>query len=134
MRAGLAFGHPELLAGLRAVKDSYNLNLLTQAAAVAALEDVAHMRANVARIRATRERLTDALARLGYEAPPSHANFVLACRRGIDQAPVAAALAARGILVRHFPTPELRDALRITVGTDAEIDALLTRLDELVGV
>lgn len=131
MRAGLAFGHPELLAGLRAVKDSYNLNILTQAAAVAALEDVAHMRANVARIRATRERLTDALERLGYEIPPSHANFVLASRRGVDQAPVAAALAARGILVRHFPTPELCCALRITVGTDEEIDVLLARLGEL---
>jgi len=128
MRAGLAFGHPELLTGLRAVKDSYNLNLLTQAAATAALEDVDAMRANVARIRATRARLTAALERRGYTVPPSHANFVLARRTGVDQAPVAAALAARGVLVRHFATPELQDALRITVGTDEEIDVLLAAL------
>jgi len=128
MRAGLAFGHPELLVGLRAVKDSYNLNLLTQAAATAALEDVEVMRANVARIRATRTRLTAALEERGYTVPRSHANFVLARRAGVDQAPVAAALAARGVLVRHFATPELQDALRITVGTDEEIDVLLAAL------
>jgi histidinol-phosphate/aromatic aminotransferase/cobyric acid decarboxylase-like protein len=74
------------------------------------------MEANVARIKTTRARLADALARLGYRVPPSEANFVLARRPGVDQAPVARALAARSILVRHFATPALRDALRITVG------------------
>lgn len=128
MRCGIAFGHPDLLAGLRTVKDSYNLNRLTQAAAEAALADVPHMLANVARIRATRTRLTSALAGLGYGVPPSQANFVLARRPGADQAPVAAALAARGVLVRHFAVPRLQDALRITVGTDEETDALLRHL------
>jgi histidinol-phosphate aminotransferase len=90
------------------------------------------MRANVARIRATRTRLTAALERLGYGVPPSQANFVLACRRGVDQAPVVAALAQRGVLVRHFATPRLRDALRITVGTDDECDVLLRALAALV--
>jgi histidinol-phosphate aminotransferase len=132
LRCGLAFGHPDLLAGLRTVKDSYNLNRLTQVAAEAALGDLATMRANVARIRATRARLAAALATLGYAVPPSQANFVLARRPGVDQAPVAAALAARGVLVRHFATPRLADALRITVGTDEETDALLERLAALV--
>ena len=128
LRAGLAFAHPELLVGLRTVKDSYNLNRLTQLAAEAALSDLPHMRANVARIRATRARLAAGLGRLGYRVPESQANFVLACRPGLDQAPVAAALAERGVLVRHFPTPRLRDALRITVGTDEETDVLLAHL------
>jgi histidinol-phosphate aminotransferase len=128
LRIGLAFGHPELLAGLGTVKDSYNVNRLTLAAAEAALAAADDMRANVARVRATRMRLAHALGDLGYAVPASHANFVLARRPGIDQGPVARALAYAGILVRHFPTPRLADALRITVGTDAEIDALLDAL------
>ena len=131
LRVGLAFGHPELLVGLRTVKDSYNLSRLSQAAAVAALGDLPAMRANVARIRATRARLTVGLERLGFRVLPSEANFVLARRPGVDQGPVARALAARDILVRHFAQRGLEDALRITVGTDAEIDALLAALGAL---
>jgi histidinol-phosphate aminotransferase len=131
LRVGLAFGHPELLAGLRTVKDSYNLNRISQAGAVAALEDVGGMRANVARVRATRARLTAGLERLGFAVLPSQANFVLARRQGVDQGPVAAALAARDILVRHFAVPELADALRITVGTDDEVEMLLAALADL---
>lgn len=128
LRIGLAFGHPDLLAGLRTVKDSYNLDRLALAAAEAALDDLGHMRANVARVRATRTRLASALADLGFSVLPSEANFVLARRRGVDLGPLARALAGRDILVRHFPTPECRDALRITVGADDEIDALLVAL------
>ncbi len=128
LRCGLAFAHPDLLAGLRTVKDSYNLNRLTQVAAEAALGDVAHMRANATRIRTTRARLTAGLTALGFVVPPSQANFVLARRPGVDQAPVASALAARGVLVRHFAQPRLHDALRITIGSDEEIDVLLRDL------
>src|SRR4029453_6931116 len=117
-------------AGLRTVKDSYNLNRLTQVAAEAALDDVPHMRASAARIRSTRACLTSALERLGYVVPPSQANFVLARRPGADQAPVAAALAERGVLVRPFATPRLHDALPISVGNDEETDALLRHLSE----
>ena len=126
LRVGLAFGHPELLRGLRTVKDSYNLNRLSLAAAEAALADRGAMEANVARIKRTRTRLTAELERLGYRVPPSEANFVLARRPGSDQGAVASALAARDILVRHLAA--VPDALRITVGTDAEIDALLEAL------
>jgi histidinol-phosphate aminotransferase len=131
LRCGIAFGHPELLAGLHTVKDSYNVNRLTQAAATAALADLPAMQATVARIRATRARLAAALLGRGFIVPPSQANFVLARRPGVDQAPVAAALAARGVLVRHFATPRLFDALRITVGTDEECDVLLRELADL---
>jgi histidinol-phosphate aminotransferase len=80
----------------------------------------------------TRARLVAGLRALGYDVPESHANFVLARASGVDQAPVAGALAARDILVRHFTSHELGDALRITVGTDDEIDALLTALRAIV--
>jgi len=128
LRVGLAFGGPALLQGLRTVKDSYNLNRLSQAAATAALGDQMTVRENVARVARTRARLVEALRALGYDVPESHANFVLARTKGVDQAPVAAALAARDILVRHFTSHGLGDALRITIGTDDEIDALLTAL------
>ena len=132
LRVGLAFGGPALLQGLRTVKDSYNLSRLAQAAAEAALGDLPAMRANVRRITATRARLTEAFTRLGFRVLPSEANFVLARRPGVDLAPVARALAARDILVRHFATPALRDALRVTVGTDAEMDALLAALGDVL--
>ena len=128
LRVGLAFGPPELLGGLRTVKDSYNLSRLSQAAGEAALGDLPWMEANRARIKATRARLTRELERLGFRVPPSEANFVLARRAGVDLGPLARALAARDILVRHFPVPGLDDALRITVGTDAEVDVLLAAL------
>jgi histidinol-phosphate aminotransferase len=128
LRIGLAFANPELLAGLRTVKDSYNLDRLALVAAEAALDDLDHMRANVARVRTTRARLARALADLGFEVLPSAANFVLARWPDADLAPLARALAERDILVRHFPTPEVRDALRITVGTDEEVDELLSSL------
>ncbi len=128
MRVGLAFAHPELLAGLHTVKDSYNLNRASQAAATAALEDLPHMQANVARIRATRARLTDALVARGFVVPASSANFVLARRPGVDQGPVVRRLAERGILVRHYAVPGLADAMRVTVGTDEETDAFLVAL------
>ena len=132
LRVGLAFGHPEVIAGLDVVRDSYNLDRLAQAGAVAALDDLGHMQANAARVRATRARLTRALEDLGYAVVPSHANFVLARTPGRDQSRVAAALAEVGILVRYFATPELCDALRISIGSDDEIDALLAALRPLV--
>jgi histidinol-phosphate aminotransferase len=132
LRVGLAFGDPDLLRGLRTVKDSYNLNRLSQVAAVAALRDQETVRANVARVVRTRERLVEALRALGYAVPTSQANFVLGRRPGVDQAPVAAALATRGILVRHFTSHDLGDALRISIGTDDEIDAFLAVLRDLV--
>jgi histidinol-phosphate aminotransferase len=133
LRVGLAFAHPDVIAGLDVVRDSYNLDRLAQAGAVAALDDLAHMHANADRVRATRYRLGRALAELGYDVVASHANFLLARTPGRDQAPIAAALADAGILVRHFATPQLHDALRITVGADDEVDALLTALRRLVG-
>ncbi len=131
MRVGLAFGAPSLLAEIAKVKDSYNLSRVAIAAGAAALDAIDWMRTNVARIVATRARLTERLAGLGYEVQPSATNFVLARRPGEDQGPVQAALRERGILVRHFATDRLRDALRISVGTEDEIDRLLGELAAL---
>jgi histidinol-phosphate aminotransferase len=125
MRIGLAFACPGVIAELLKVKDSYNVTRLSIVAATTALEDYAWMEANVARVRRTRARLIEGLGQLGFSVLPSQSNFVLARRSGHNLESVYLALKERGILVRYFPTPELHDALRISVGTDAEIDALL---------
>ncbi|MGH7789945.1 MAG: histidinol-phosphate transaminase [Candidatus Binatia bacterium] len=128
MRVGLAFGAPAVIGELLKVKDSYNLSRVSIAAGVAALADYDVMRAHAARIAATRARLSERLRALGFEVPPSQANFVLARRPGHSLRSVYETLKQRRILVRYFDTPELADALRITVGTDAEVDALLDAL------
>ena len=90
------------------------------------------MRANVrAHPRARATRLTRRSRALGYGVPPSQANFVLARRPGENLGPLRG-LKRRGVLVRHFPTAALQDALRITVGTDEEIDVLLRVLAQLL--
>jgi histidinol-phosphate aminotransferase len=128
LRIGLLFGQPAVVSELLKVKDSYNLSRISIAAGTAALGDLDWMRGNVAKVAATRARLTEELSGLGYSVLPSATNFVLARRPGTNQRPVFEALRERQILVRYFDVPELRDALRITVGTDDEIDALLAAL------
>ena len=131
LRVGLVLGQSSVIAEFFKVKDSYNLNRVSIAAAVAALADSEWMRTNVERIRRTRQRLHAGLTDLGYQVLPSETNFVLARRPGEDQRTVYESLRSHGILVRYFATPELRDALRITVGTDDEIEALLAALAEI---
>ncbi len=128
MRIGLAFAHESVIGELMKVKDSYNVTRLSIAAAAAALDDYDWMLANVKRIKAVRETLIVGLRAHGFEVLPSQTNFVLAQQHGVSQEPRYLALKSRGVLVRYFKTPELFDALRITVGTDAEIEALLTAL------
>jgi histidinol-phosphate aminotransferase len=130
-RLGLGFAQAALIEGLGKVKDSYNLSRMALAAGEAALGDMDWMRANAERIRATRARLVEALAGLGYECLPSQANFVLA-RIGYPRAKeLYEALKGRGILVRYFELESVRESVRITVGTDAEVDALLAALTGL---
>ncbi|HEX3594265.1 MAG TPA: aminotransferase class I/II-fold pyridoxal phosphate-dependent enzyme, partial [Polyangiaceae bacterium] len=132
MRLGLLFGAPELVDGIAKVKDSYNLDRLAIVAGAAALNDESWMRANVAAIRATRVRLVEGLAARGLDVLPSAANFVFARFVSADAARNAyRSLKERGILVRYFDRPLLDDGLRITVGTDGEIDELLAALAAL---
>jgi histidinol-phosphate aminotransferase len=133
MRIGLGFGHPAVLAGLNKVRDSYNLGRLGIAAGEAALRDIGWMEKNIAKIRETRSALLSALPSLGFSPFPSQSNFVLAKRnRGRSARPVFEELKRRKILVRYFDTPRLSGCLRITVGTDDEVGALLAALREML--
>ena len=132
MRIGLALGAVGVIGELAKVKDSYNVNRLSIIAGAAALRDPRWMEGNVRRIRRTREALVRRLVELGFEVPPSQANFVLARRPGEDLEAVFEGLKRRGVLVRYFAIPGLRDALRITVGTDDEVAVLVRVLEQLV--
>lgn len=134
VRLGLAFAREDVIDGLGKVKDSYNVNRFAIAAGAAALEDIAWMHTNAEKIRATRARLSHALKAMGWRVLPSQSNFVFA--RTPAGAPFTAGdmyrtLKARKILVRYFSTPGLDDGLRISIGSDREIDALLRNMREI---
>ncbi|HEY7166631.1 MAG TPA: histidinol-phosphate transaminase [Candidatus Binatia bacterium] len=131
MRVGLAFAAEEIIAGMNKVKDSYNLNRLSAVAATAALKDLPWMTRNVRRVQTTRRRLTAGLRKLGYHVFPSHANFVLAKTAGRNAGHVYESLKTQKILVRYFDTPGLSDALRISVGTPAEVRRLLEAMEQI---
>jgi len=131
MRVGCALGHAGLIDALNRVKDSFNsypLDRLAQAAATAAYQDDAYLKEICARVIASRERLVAGLRALGFEVVPSAANFVFARHPLHDAAGIAAQLRAKEIFVRHFSAPRVNQHLRISVGTDAECDALLNAL------
>ncbi len=134
MRVGLLFGSAEMIEGLGKVRDSYSVDRLAVVGAAAALRDQAWTDDAIGRIRATRARLVDALSGMGLEPLPSESNFVFVRMGSAGSAADAHAfLEQRGILVRYFPMRMLDDGLRITVGTDEEVDALLAALSEWMG-
>ena len=131
MRLGYLIAQRPMVEGLAKVKDSYNCDKLSLAAGVAAIEDQEYLAETRAKILATRTRLTKAARDLGYHVPESQANFVW-CTGGPPASEIYQALKERKILVRLMRYPGLPDGLRITVGTDSEIDKLLENLVPLV--
>lgn len=135
LRVGFALGHSDLIDGLVRVKNSFNsypLDRLAQAGAIAAFEDQAWFEQTCKTVIAGRERLTAGLAALGFEVLPSAANFVFARHPDHDGAELTAWLRGRGIIVRHFAAERINQFLRITVGTDDQIARFLKALAELL--
>ena len=124
-RVGYFVAHPELVAALDKLRDSYNVNGLGQIAALATLDELPFYRAGFARIKATRAKLSAKLTALGFEVLPSATNFLLARPPKFPAELWLQKLRDRKILVRWFRYPEVRDYLRITIGTDAEANALI---------
>ncbi|MGE5306397.1 MAG: histidinol-phosphate transaminase [Alphaproteobacteria bacterium] len=133
MRIGLAFASEEIISGMMKVKDSYNVNRLSMIAATTALQDMPWMLRNVRRIQTSRAKLTRALTRMGFQVYPSHANFVLAQRRGENQKEVYEILKSKKILVRYFDAAGLEDCLRISIGSPREMGALVQELKLING-
>ncbi len=140
IRFGFAIARPEVVRELVKVKDSYNCDVLALAAATAAIEDQDYFREVRAKIINTRLRMATELTALGFEVTPSHANFLWCRRADRDVKPIYEELKRRKILVRYMSyavgpvgAPEgAYDGLRISVGSDAEIDRLLTELRALL--
>jgi histidinol-phosphate aminotransferase len=134
--AGLRFGYlaaqPQLIEQLIKVKDSYNCDALSIAAATAAINDQAWLEGNSRKIIATRQRLTTGLAQLGFDVIPSQANFVWCTHPRRAAKELYEQLKAGHVLVRYMNYPGWMAGLRISVGSDEQIEALLSLLKGMV--
>jgi histidinol-phosphate aminotransferase len=131
--AGLRVGYGAFPAWLSAsiwrIKQPYNVNAAASQAAIASLQDVDTLLANVERLRAERSRLLNALSELdGLKPYPTEANFILCRISGQDALELKRALEGEGVLVRYFDKPGLRDCIRISVGRPQDTVLLLEAL------
>jgi len=131
MRIGFALGSRELIEALDLVKDSYNVDRLAIAAAVAAIEDEEYHKALVAQVISGRDRVISGLVELGFDMVPSSTNFVFV-RPPKPAAEIVAALRERKILVRHYDREPIAGWIRITVGTRDQHEKLLAALKEIL--
>jgi histidinol-phosphate aminotransferase len=132
MRLGLAIARPEIIAALDKIRDHYNLDRLAQAACVAALQDQPYFRESCRKIIATREWFTKELIAIGYDVIPSQTNFVFASPADKNGKRVYDGLYERKILVRLLSDPLLAHGLRISIGTQTEMETTLAAL-QLIG-
>jgi histidinol-phosphate aminotransferase len=136
LRVGYAIGHPDLIEALNRVKDSFNsypLDRLAQAGAVAAIEDQPYYEEIWRKVVASRHRLVDGLGKLNFEVVPSTANFIFVRHPERAGSELTARLRGRGIIVRNFSQPaRIAAYLRITVGTDAQCETLIAALEEIL--
>jgi histidinol-phosphate aminotransferase len=135
LRVGFAAGHPDLIEALERVKNSFNsypLDRLAIAGAVASYEDRDYFEQTCKAVIASREKLVTELQALGFDVLPSAANFIFARHPQRDAQETALALRQRSIIVRHFKAPRIDQFLRITVGTDQQCTALVAALKEIL--
>ena len=134
-RLGFGAGNAKLIQDLNTIKYStnpYNVNRMTMAAGVGALEAEGYFRVNCQKIMETREWTTKKLTALGFEVIPSMTNFVFARYPGIPGKDLYLALREKGILVRYFDKPRLRDYNRITIGSREQMKAFVKALTEIL--
>lgn len=132
MRIGYAMGNRKLIQYLNDVKfsfNSYTMNTITIAAGVASVEDETYFEETTAKVVATRERTKRELARMGFVFPDSKTNFIFAAHRTVPAQEIFDALRANRIYVRHWNKPRIANYIRISIGTDAEMDKVLAFLE-----
>ena len=128
LRFGYAVGPEPLITAFYKIKDSYNMDMLAQSVALAALSDLGHMRENVRKIKVTRERLAATLTQRGWRVCPSQTNFLFARPPDGNAKQVFEKLKAAKIYVRYFPGGATGEYLRITVGTDEQVERLVANV------
>ncbi len=136
LRVGYAVGHRALIDALDRVKNSFNsypLDRLAIAGAVASIEDEAYFQECCTKVIGLRDRLVAGLTALGFEVLPSAANFVFARHPGRDAAELATALREQAVIVRHFAKPRIDQFLRITVGDETQCARLIEALGQILG-
>lgn len=132
IRFGYCVGSKELIDALYKIKDSYNVNMLTQEIARVAIHDEGTMQAVTRAVKSSRKLLTDELTMLGFKVYPSEANFVWARPPRVNTRKIFEELKARNVYVRWFDGDRTRDCLRITVGTNDQIMKLIQALEEIL--
>ena len=134
-RLGFGFASAEIIKDLNTIRFStnpYNVNRMTLAAGIASLEEDGYNRDNCQKIINTRERVKAELEALGFDVLPSKANFFFARKEGYEGQALYLALKEKGVLVRHFDKDLIRDYLRITVGSDEQMNVFLGKLKEIL--
>ncbi|MEH6587866.1 MAG: histidinol-phosphate transaminase [Halioglobus sp.] len=135
MRVGVAFGSSELIQGLVRVKDSFNsypMDVVAQQATLASLADEQWLQDSCQKVIDTRQRVSGSLQELGFEVLPSAANFIFTRHPERAAESLFSALRERGIIVRYFNKPRISEFLRISIGTDMDMDALLAALADIL--
>ena len=134
LRVGFAFGCENLIQALNCVKNSinsYTLDRLALAGAAASVEDKEYFDIRCAKVMATRERTTEELRTQGFTVYPSKTNFIFVSHPDVPAKELFSGLREKGILVRYFAQPRIDNCLRVSIGTDEEMDAFLTAMREL---
>ena len=137
LRVGYCVGPKDLIAALYKIKDSYNVDAIAQALALAAVRDQKGLKATVKKVLATRKWFTAALEKRGWDVLPSEANFIFArppCKRTAraDAERVFTGLRARNIFIRYFKGPKTGDRVRISIGTDVQMKCVLCEIDNIL--
>jgi len=135
LRVGFAIGQEGLIEAMGRIKNSFNsytLDRLALAGAIEAIKDQAYFEETRAKIIGTRERVSRTLIKMGFDVVPSAANFIFISHPRCYAGTLFAQLKERGILVRYFDLPRIDNHLRVTIGSDAEMDAFLAILGELI--
>ncbi len=136
LRVGYALGSPDLIEALMRVKDSFNsypIDRFASAGAIAAMEDAAYFEQTCHKVIETRASLVNALSDLGFDVLPSGANFIFVKHKTKDGAELTKQLREKSIIVRHFKSPErIATYLRITIGTDAQSEILISALKSIL--
>jgi histidinol-phosphate aminotransferase len=131
-RIGYAIGSPTIIKAFEKTKTIYNVSSISMALAAQAMQDQQHMRATVTAVCATRDRFISDLIDIGFQAMPSQTNFVLCTPPALTGRPAAPQLvqllAENGIAVRYFNAPRLQDKVRVSIGTDDQMEKLVTLL------
>lgn len=135
MRIGYAIGSKTLISVLEAVKNSYNsytLNSISMAAGTAAIKDRAYFESTVSKVIATRQRVAEELRALGFTVLNSQTNFLFATHNAINIKDYFEWLKAQKVFIRYFNLPRINNYVRITIGTDDEMNVFLNKTKEYI--